>query len=103
MEKFSTYKVLTCLITSSVSYFKPSRKGAAAEPLAAFLFLFTIRAGTQIHTQRITHHVSDLPKGRLLEVVRGVKNVDSEPDARNGSPDSTVCSLTSFGKRFQSL
>ena len=62
MEKFCSFKVLTCLITSSVSYFKPSRKGAAAEPLAALLFLFTTRARTHIHTKIITHHVSDLPK-----------------------------------------
>ena len=86
MEKLSTFKMLACLITSSLSYFKPSRKGAATEHLAALLFLFTTRAGTHIHTKIITHHVSDLPKGRLLEVVRGVRSVDSESDARNGVP-----------------
>lgn len=86
MEKFSTFKTLACLIRSSLSYFKPSRKGAAAEHLAALLFLFTTRAGTHIHTKIITHHVSGLPKGRLLEVVRGVRSVDSESDARNAVP-----------------
>lgn len=54
MEKFSSFKVLTCLITSSISYFKPSRKGAAAEHLATLLFLFTTRARTHVHTKIIT-------------------------------------------------
>lgn len=76
---------------SSFSYFKPSRKGAEAEHLAALLFLFTTMTRTHIYTEIISYHVSDLPKGILLEMAYGVKSMDSESDCQSWNPDSAIC------------